>query len=132
MELNRTLTNYSNHLEENRAYHQMQEASFCVAEVLIGLPRGTTALIAGHYHWVSPLKGKMEIVSSPDGPGEGDPAQASVWLVSDFEGQSATDLNEIRNSYLDWLANPVTTHCENSDWLDLALALAYGVEPPTN
>lgn len=126
--LNRQICSYSpNNPEEQAAYERMQLTGFKVAEALMQKPRGTMAAnIQGQAFWVSPLNGMADLFCTPDY----EPLDASgltVRAVSDFEGQSADDLDQCRLAMEQWLSEPVFI-LRDADLLDAMATQAYGVE----
>lgn len=108
-ELNRTLTLYGTG-EEQAAYEEMQQAAFRVAEALMAQPPATmTTPIADTVHFVGELRGQAEIfclsdfsdaeLAHPEG-------NYSLFLVSQFEGLSASDLRSITAHLECWLQKP--------------------------
>lgn len=130
--LNRQITNYSpNHPEEQAAYERMQIVGFQIAETLMQMPRGTMAVdIAGHAYWVSPLDSMADLFCTPDY----EPLSAddfNVRAVSDFEGQSADDLDECRLAMEQWLSKPVFIQGD-AELLDAMVAQTYGQKRATD
>ncbi|CAN7648354.1 hypothetical protein LJR129_005050 [Acidovorax sp. LjRoot129] len=128
--LNRQITNYSpNHTEEQAAYERMQIVGFLIAETLMQMPRGTMAVgIQGHAFWVSPLNGMADLFCTPDY----EPLMAddlNVRAVSDFEGQSAGDLDQCRLAMEQWLSEPVFID-RDAGLLDAMVAQTYGDSQP--
>lgn len=119
--LDRTLTQYSHFPAEQKAYEAMQNVGFKIAELLMQKPRGTmSADVMGHAYWVSPVNGAMDVFCTPDY--ENLNARANVYPLSGFEGQGASDLDEVRAGMEEWLENPEFIERE-ADLLD---ALANG------
>lgn len=116
IKLNKTFANYSFHVEEQTAYHAMQEAAFRVAEYLLNKAPGSFAEIQGAYWWVSPFDNKLEIFCSPDSQYIS-PEDCSVFIASGFEGQGIDELNATRDSLEKWLANPII-FCGKQDDFD--------------
>lgn len=106
MELNRELTRYSTDAEEQAAYEGMQKAALKIAERLMEMPQGTLANVDGCLLWVTPIKGKYEVVCSFDYSESAKPGDCTVFMVSSFEGQSADDLNTFKNKLTLWLREP--------------------------
>ena len=124
LELNRTLTHYSAHADEQLAYEAMQQAGFKVASMLMQQPRGSMADdIQGHAYWVSPLDGMADIFCTPDY--EPLATDSNVFAVSDFEGQSASDLDETRIAMEQWLHSPKFIQ-RDAMFLDALVSGKYG------
>ncbi len=123
--LNRAITAYSAHADEQIAYERMQQASFRVAEFLMQQPHGAMAVeIQGHAYWVSPLDGMMEVFCTPDY----DPVipdDCNLFAVSDFQGQSVEDLDACRRAMEMWLLAPKLVHREGVE-LDAMVHRVYG------
>lgn len=129
MELNRTLTKYSSYPEEQQAYEAMQKTSFAVADLLIEQPPGTYAIIQGDCIWVSPVNGQLEIVASPDSEFS-KPDDVNIFLISDFEGLAASDLDEFRFLMDEWLKQPEFHHGDH-EIMDRAVQHWYQLKDPS-
>lgn len=123
MVLNKKLRNYSTYPVEQTAYEAMQHSAFAVAEALMAQPRGAHAEILGSFWWVSPVNGELEIVSSPDSD-YSVPVDCNIFMVSDFDGQSASEMDNLRTALDTWLETPAFIF-GNQDLMDAAVKFWY-------
>lgn len=118
--LNRAYTNYSIDPEEQLAYQEMQDASFKLAEVLLGKESGAYAHIQGCNWWVSPVNQSLEVACSPDSIYTY-PNRVTVFMINGFDGQGVDDLKSTKNAIEAWLMNPVVEF-GNQDLFDAVVS----------
>ena len=120
MELNRELTRYSSHEDEQKAFTAMQLKGLEVADVLMQ-EGNVTAVIQGHHIFVAAFKGQLEVAMTCDYNGIPMDDSVNLFFLSEIEGQSAEMLDEIREGYEQWLASP--TFVREESWQHCADAL---------
>jgi len=120
MELNRELTRYSSHEEEQKAFEAMQLKGLEVADLLMK-EGNVTALIQNHHIFVAPYRGQLEVAMTCDYNDKPLGDSVNLFFLSDIEGQSADMLDDIRKGYEEWLASP--TFVRGDSWQHCADAL---------
>lgn len=105
--LNASVAQYSEYPEDQLAYEGMHKSALLLGEKLLQQPAGAYAEIGDNWWWVSPCKDRLEVVCSPNQSFE-DPANGTVFLVHEFEGQGVDELKAIGKSLDGWIENPIT------------------------
>lgn len=127
LSVDRSLRNYSTHEDEQKAFESMQESLILLGEKLLSQEDGACADIADEIHWVSPVRNKLIVNSSPemaviDG-GIDIPPSPDRWTAWDFGGIGVEEIMSYKKSIDRWLENPAF-YFADQDRLD-SVALCY-------
>lgn len=107
LELNCESVPYSDDPAEQTAFDEMQRLALDIAEMLLVAPEGYMADLGGNQRlFVAAYQGNLEVFTSPDYNTETEFSKASFYFVSGYEGLCVEDLDQIKETFSDWINAP--------------------------